>query len=95
MTACAPLDIGAGTATAMADPAHNSRNALDWAGTYAGVLPCADCPDVQARLRLPQTGANAGAPHLDGKNDGKSRRSGLRCITNQQLRRLVDDRVGV
>ena len=23
---------------------HNSRNSLDWAGTYEGVLACADCP---------------------------------------------------
>jgi len=52
MTACAPLNEGAGAATAMVDPAHNSRNSLDWAGTYAGALPCADCPGVQARLRL-------------------------------------------
>jgi len=52
MPACAPLNKGAGAVTAMADPAHSSRNSLDWAGTYAGVLPCADCPGVQARLRL-------------------------------------------
>jgi len=52
MMACAPLQAGAGAATAMADPAHNSRNALDWAGTYAGALPCADCPGVQAQLSL-------------------------------------------
>ena len=31
---------------------HNSRNALDWAGTYAGVLPCADCPGIQTRVVL-------------------------------------------
>ncbi|MCV2368643.1 copper resistance protein NlpE N-terminal domain-containing protein [Roseateles oligotrophus] len=36
----------------MADPAHSSRNALDWAGTYAGTLPCANCPGVQTSLRL-------------------------------------------
>jgi heat shock protein HslJ len=52
MMAYAPLNKGAGAATAMADPAHNSRNSLDWAGTYAGALPCADCPGIQARLRL-------------------------------------------
>ena len=51
-TACAPLNDGIGAATAMADPAHNSRKSLDWAGTYAGTLPCADCPGIQARLRL-------------------------------------------
>ncbi|HEY5284095.1 MAG TPA: copper resistance protein NlpE N-terminal domain-containing protein [Polyangia bacterium] len=52
LTACAPLNQGAGAAIAMADPAHNSRNSLDWAGTYAGALTCADCPGVQAQLRL-------------------------------------------
>jgi len=31
---------------------HNSRNALDWPGTYAGVTPCADCPGIEMRLRL-------------------------------------------
>lgn len=32
--------------------AHNSRDSLDWAGTYAGVLPCADCPGIETRLVL-------------------------------------------
>ncbi len=35
---------------------HNSRNALDWAGTYEGVLPCADCPGIQTRLELHRDG---------------------------------------
>lgn len=35
---------------------HNSRNALDWAGVYEGVLPCADCPGIQTRLSLQQDG---------------------------------------
>ncbi|MCA3218528.1 MAG: copper resistance protein NlpE N-terminal domain-containing protein [Burkholderiales bacterium] len=34
------------------DPAHNSRNAIDWAGTYEGVTPCADCPGIKLRLTL-------------------------------------------
>ncbi|MCU0924056.1 MAG: copper resistance protein NlpE [Burkholderiaceae bacterium] len=34
------------------DPAHNSRNALDWAGVYEGVTPCADCPGIRTRLTL-------------------------------------------
>lgn len=29
-----------------ADVAHNSKNSLDWQGTYAGVLPCADCEGI-------------------------------------------------
>lgn len=34
------------------DAAHSSRNALDWAGTYRGVLPCADCPGIETVLTL-------------------------------------------
>ena len=37
--------------------ASNSRNSLDWAGVYAGVIPCADCPgiDVEISLNLDET----------------------------------------
>jgi uncharacterized lipoprotein NlpE involved in copper resistance len=34
------------------DAAHSSRNALDWAGTYEGITPCADCPGIKTRLTL-------------------------------------------
>jgi uncharacterized lipoprotein NlpE involved in copper resistance len=40
------------TAAASPDPAHNSRNAVDWPGTYEGVTPCADCPGIKLRLTL-------------------------------------------
>ncbi len=33
-------------------PADNSRNALDWPGTYVGTLPCADCPGIRMRVEL-------------------------------------------
>lgn len=35
---------------------HTSRNALDWAGVYEGVLPCADCPGIKTRLILARDG---------------------------------------
>lgn len=38
------------------DPAHNSRNALDWAGVYEGITPCADCPGIKTRLTLHKDG---------------------------------------
>jgi len=41
---------------ALADT-HNARNSLDWAGTYEGTLPCADCPGIQTRLTLMPHGA--------------------------------------
>lgn len=30
----------------------NSRNALDWAGTYSGVLPCANCAGIESKLEI-------------------------------------------
>lgn len=38
------------------DPAHNSQNALDWAGIYRGVLPCADCPGIETVVTLESDG---------------------------------------
>ena len=55
LAGCMPRDPAGGMAAAP-DPAHNSRNALDWAGTYEGVLPCADCPGIRTRLTLRQDG---------------------------------------
>jgi heat shock protein HslJ/uncharacterized lipoprotein NlpE involved in copper resistance len=31
---------------------HTSRIALDWAGTYRGILPCADCEGIATTLTL-------------------------------------------
>ncbi len=39
--------------------AHNSRNSLDWPGTYSGVVPCASCPGIETRITL----------HADGRYD--------------------------
>ena len=30
----------------------NSRNSLDWAGTYSGVLPCENCSGVETYLTI-------------------------------------------
>ena len=35
------------TTTTLGD---NSQNALDWAGTYKGILPCADCEGMKMQL---------------------------------------------
>lgn len=53
LAGCMPRDPGGG---AVPDPAHSSRNALDWAGVYEDVLPCADCPGIRTRLTLRQDG---------------------------------------
>ncbi len=31
---------------------HNARNSLDYAGTYQGVLPCADCEGIAVEIRI-------------------------------------------
>ena len=36
---------------------HNSRNALDWVGTYSGVLPCASCPGIETTISLQADGS--------------------------------------
>jgi uncharacterized lipoprotein NlpE involved in copper resistance len=58
LAACASSKAPAAPAAqASPDPAHNSRNALDWAGTYEGVTPCADCPGIKQRLTLRADGS--------------------------------------
>jgi len=32
--------------------ADNSQNALDWDGTYKGILPCADCVGIETQITL-------------------------------------------
>lgn len=34
------------------DTTHNSQNAIDWAGVYDGVLPCADCAGIKTSIKL-------------------------------------------
>jgi len=46
----------AGCAARVADPEYaphdSSVNSLDWAGSYHGVLPCADCAGIETTLIL-------------------------------------------
>ena len=43
--------------TQRADPAHNARNSMDWAGTYQGMLPCADCEAINTTVTLNADGS--------------------------------------
>lgn len=43
-------------AAAVPDAAHSSRNSLDWWGTYAGTLPCADCAGIATVITLARNG---------------------------------------
>jgi uncharacterized lipoprotein NlpE involved in copper resistance len=50
------------------DPAHVARNSLDWAGSYRGLLPCADCDGIETVVRL----ENDGTYRLQLKYRGRS-----------------------
>lgn len=57
LSGCMPRAESTAAPAAHVVDAHNSRNSLDWAGTYEGVLPCADCPGMQTRLLLRMDGS--------------------------------------
>lgn len=59
----------------VADPAHNSRNSLDWQGVYTGVLPCADCEGISSMLSLNDSTFTLKTHYLS-KNDEVSHASG-------------------
>lgn len=59
----------ANTAATNPDPAHNARNSLDWAGTYRGVLPCADCEGIDTVVTLKYDGSYDISRRYLGKND--------------------------
>ena len=40
------------TATPVAPTGDHAENALDWAGDYKGVFPCADCEGIKTKLEL-------------------------------------------
>jgi len=56
MVALLALTAGCAAPAAQTDRAHNSRDSLDWAGTYRGVVPCADCEGIETALSLMQDG---------------------------------------
>ena len=50
-----PTDDATNTEATQMDE-HNSQNSLDWIGTYAGVLPCDDCDELQIEVTLEEKG---------------------------------------
>ncbi len=44
------------TPTVAVDTEHNAQNALDWAGTYKGTLPCASCEGIETTVVLNDDG---------------------------------------
>lgn len=74
----AVASVASGASQAAADPAHNANQALDWAGTYVGKLPCASCDHIATTLVLNQDGSyvltsdyQGGKEKLVVKEEGK------------------------
>src|SRR5690625_3690228 len=54
------------------DPAHNSKNSLDWNGVYQGDLPCDECSnELKATLTLEEHGAFELETEYPDKNEKK------------------------
>src|SRR5215469_4486920 len=68
---------GAGAPPTQPADMHNSRNALDWAGTYEGVLPCADCPGIKTRLTLNYDGSYRLVTQAQGSQNAEKSVSGV------------------
>ncbi|WP_396169839.1 copper resistance protein NlpE [Flavobacterium sp.] len=49
----------------------NSQNALDWAGTYKGITPCADCEGIETEIVLNLDLTYVMKTKYLGKGDGK------------------------
>ncbi|TKB46799.1 copper resistance protein NlpE [Ferrimonas sediminicola] len=47
-----PATIASTTPSPPVVDGHNARNAVDWAGTYRGTLPCPDCDGIVTELTL-------------------------------------------
>ena len=48
---------------------HNSRNSLDYEGTYKGILPCADCEGIETTVTLDKEGNFTRTMKYLGKGD--------------------------
>jgi heat shock protein HslJ len=45
----------------------NARAGVDWAGTYIGVIPCADCSGIDTRVTLNRDGAFTMSQRYEGR----------------------------
>ncbi|WP_410880123.1 copper resistance protein NlpE [Myroides sp. DW712] len=48
----------------------NSKTSLDWAGTYSGTIPCADCPGIHETIEIKEDGTYKLVDHYQERKDG-------------------------
>ena len=61
----------------------NSKNSLDWAGTYSGLLPCADCEGIQTVINLTKDLTYHIRTKYMGRKDAPIENSGLFSWTKE------------
>jgi len=66
-----PTTTEAVSEATVADTAHTAENALDWNGTYKGILPCADCEGIKTEIELNSDKTYEIKETYLGKGDGK------------------------
>lgn len=71
---CKPTSLNDKTGETM--NADNSRNSLDWAGVYRGVLPCADCSGIRTQIILNKDLTYEMALQYPGKESGVIKSNG-------------------
>ena len=47
---------------------HSSRSAVDWAGVYKGMIPCADCEGIDVEIQLNEDNSYKMVMNYLGKN---------------------------
>jgi uncharacterized lipoprotein NlpE involved in copper resistance len=50
---------------------HNAQNALDYTGTYKGVVPCADCEGIFTQIKVGADSTFELTLQYKGKGDGR------------------------
>ena len=74
-----------------ADGGHSSRDSLDWAGTYVGILPCADCPGIHTTMTLNPDQTYALSTRYEGRQDATFEQKGVFSWSPDGSMLILDD----
>lgn len=72
---------------------HSSRSAVDWAGVYKGMIPCADCEGIDVEIQLNEDNSYKMVMNYLGREDSKFTNQGLFewDETGGKVRFIVED----
>ncbi|PKN40343.1 MAG: hypothetical protein CVU60_16025 [Deltaproteobacteria bacterium HGW-Deltaproteobacteria-18] len=70
---------------------HSSRDSLDWAGIYAGILPCADCPGIHTTMTLNPDQTYVRVTRYEERKDGTFEQKGVFSWSPDGSAIILDD----